>query len=179
LVRTLEEEGAESGVPVNAVVASVLDHYFRWTSKTHDLGLVSIHKPVFVKMIEELDDETLAHLGREDLASSWKDMAKFWFGDSSAESMLKFLSSRAKCEVEERPRATRGMNEYTILIHHDFGPKWSIVLRGALQEVIKSSFHSESHVSAGASVVTGRFRTSEGHSSSQTPPHEIIHHSSD
>jgi len=43
-------------------------------------------------------------------------------------------------------------------MRHDFGPKWSIVIKNGFEEFAKQSFHVKPRMSQGESVVTARFK---------------------
>lgn len=159
LARSLEKEAAEEGTTVNALANSILGGYFDWDKKAREFGFISLHKPIFMRLIEELDDETLARIGREVMASSWKEMAEFFLQDSSPDKMLEVLSMRSKINPTRlRTRITKEEDTYTIVLRHDFGPKWSIVEKSALQELVRKSFLVEPRISAGESVVTASFK---------------------
>jgi hypothetical protein len=86
-------------------------------------------------------------------------MAQFWFQDSSPSRMLEVLSMRSKINPTKlRTRVTKEEDIYTIVLHHDFGPRWSIIEKAALQELAKKSFNSEPQISIGDTVVTARFK---------------------
>jgi hypothetical protein len=158
LARSLEKEAAEEGTTVNANVNLIISRHFDWHKKANEFGFVSVHKPVFMSLFGELDEKTLARIGREVLTASWREMAMFWFQDSSPDGILDALSLRSKFGSKMRTRMTREEDMYTVVCHHDFGPKWSIVLKSALQEFVRKSFLVEPRITAGESVVTARFK---------------------
>ena len=158
LALSLEKEAADEGTTVNALANSIIGGYFEWTKKAREFGFLAIHKPIFVSLIEQLDDKTLSRIGREVMSAGWKEMAEFWFQDSSPERILDTLSLRSKSDTKIRTRVTKEDGTYAIVLSHDFGPKWSIVLAGALREFVTKSFHVEPRISQGESVVTARFK---------------------
>jgi hypothetical protein len=159
LARSLQKEAADEGTTVNALANSILSGYFEWDKKAREFGFISLHRPIFMKLIEGLDDGTLARIGREVMAATWKEMAEFWLQDSSPDKMLEVLSMRSRINPTRlRTRITKDEDTYTIVLHHDFGPKWSVVEKAAIQELVRQSFHAEPRISAGESVVTARFR---------------------
>ncbi len=112
-----------------------------------------------MRLIEELDDETLARIGKETLTATWKEMAEFFLQDSSPGKILEVLSMRSKINPTRlRTRTMREEDMYTIVLRHDFGPKWSIVEKSALQELVRTTFLAEPRISAGDSVVTVHFK---------------------
>jgi hypothetical protein len=93
------------------------------------------------------------------MAAMWKEMAEFFLQDSSPDKMLEVLSMRSRINPTRlRTRITREEDTYTIVLRHDFGSKWSILERGALQELVNKTFLVEPRISVGESVVTARFK---------------------
>jgi len=164
LARSLEKEATDEGTTVNANVNSILDEHIVWHKKAQEFGFAAIPKQLFKSMLEGLDDETLARIGREVLPSVWKEIAEYWSGDSSPDGILNRLTERSKFTPHFRTRITREEGAYTIVMHHDFGPKWSIVTKNALQEFVKRSFHVEPRISVGESIVTSHFKVNPRHS---------------
>ena len=158
LARSLEKEAAEEGTTVNALANSIISGYFDWVKKAREFGFVAVHKPIFMRLVEGLEDEALARMGREAVTATWKEMAEFWFQDSTPDKILDAMKMRSKFDSKIRTRIPREENTYTIVFHHDFGPKWSVVLRSALQEFVRKSFLVEPRMSQGESVVTARFK---------------------
>lgn len=157
LARSLEKEAADEGTTVSADINSIIGQHFGWDKKAREFGFVWVHKPIFQRLIEIADDEELARLGREVIFATWKEMAEYWLQDSTPDGILDALSLRSKFGSSTRSIVTRQKNEYTIVLHHEFGPKHSIALKSALQELAKS-FHATPRLSAGGSVVTARFK---------------------
>ena len=159
LVRSLEKEAADEGTTVNALANSIISGYFDWTKKAREFGFLALHKPILIGLVEQLDDEALDRIGREIMAASWKEMAEFWFQDSSPNDILNALIMRSKFDSKISTRITQEEGMYTIVLRHDYGPKWSTVVAGALREFVKQSFHVEPRMSKGESVITARFKT--------------------
>jgi len=158
LARSLKEEAANEGTTVNAEINSILGRYFHWDKKAREFGFVAVHKPILMRLVEMADDEEIARMGREVVLATWKEMAEFWLQDSTPDKILEALSLRSKFDPNTRTRVTREGDEYTIVLHHEFGPKYSIALKNALQELVTKSFHATPRLSAGESVVTARFK---------------------
>ena len=158
LVRYLEKEAADEGTTVNALTNSIIGQHFNWDKKAKEFGFISIHKPIFMRLIEELDDEALARIGRETVSASYEEMADFWYQDSTPEKMLDALSTRFKYGTLMQAKITKEADGFTVVVRHDFGPKWSIVAENAARELCRKYFHVEPRISRGESVVTARFK---------------------
>jgi len=158
LAHTLEKEAVEAGINFNAMANSIISEHFDWDKKVKEFGFISFPRPIFLKVLEELDNEALARIGRDYLAATWREMAEFWFGVSSPERILDVLKLRSRLNPGRlRTRIVHEEGKYTIVLRHDFGEKWSIVEKSALQEFVRKSFLVEPKVTIGESVVTVRF----------------------
>jgi hypothetical protein len=142
LVRSLEKEAADEGLTVNADINSILSYRFDWHKKAQEFGFVEILRTVFMSLTEGLDDEKLARIGREVVPGVWKEMAEYWFQDPSPEGIMKHFMIRAKFNPYNRTRITQEEGNYTLVLRHEFGPKWSIIAKNALQEFGGSRFMS-------------------------------------
>ncbi len=169
LVRSLEKEAADEGTSVNADVNSILSQHFDWDKKAEEFGFYSIPIRLLKNILEGLDDEALARLGREVLPALWKEMAEFFSQDSSLDGMVKFQTMRSKFNPHNHTRVTQDEGEYTIVWRHDFGPKWSIVVKNAIQQFVRKSFHAEPRISVGESVVTAHFKVNPRNSPTTLP----------
>jgi hypothetical protein len=158
LVRSLEREAADEGTSVNADVNSIISRHFKWHKRLREYGFVTIAKPAFTSMVEGLDDETLARIGREAVPPLYKEMAELWFQDSAPEKILDAINLRFKFDPLMRAEIAKEGNEYTMVFRHDLGPKWSILVESASREIVKRFFHTEPRISRGKSVVTARFK---------------------
>jgi len=157
LVRYLEKEAADEGTTVNADVNSIISRHFSWDKKIREFGIVEIPNSMLRTLFEGCNDETLARMGRETFAVQ-KEMAEFFFHDSSPKAMLDLLTIRSKFNPRNQTRVTQEEDKYAIVMRHDFGPKYTIFAKDFLEEFVKQSFHVKPRISAGESVVTARFK---------------------
>jgi hypothetical protein len=160
LARSLQVDAADEGASVNAVVNKILSQYYGWGKRAREFGFFSLHKPIFAKLIEEADEETLVRLGEEEVYNTWKEMAEFWLQDSAPDKMLEVIGLRDKLDSQTESRITRDGDTYTIVFRNDYGPKFSIVAESALRKFVRHSFHVEPRITRGGTVVTARFKTS-------------------
>jgi hypothetical protein len=158
LASTLQKDAADEGTTVNALINTILSQYYGWGKMAREFGLVSINKPIFMRLIEEVSDETLVRLGRQELLSTWKGMAEYWLHDSTPDKMMEVLRLRARLDRQTESRTTQDKDTYTIVFRNDFGPRFSIACESALREFVKQSFHVEPKISRGDTVVTARFK---------------------
>ena len=158
LAQSLEAEAQGRGMTPNALVSLILTNYMEWDAKAAVFGFIPAYKPVFESLLQASDDESLNHLGRTILAPMWKEMASFWFRDSSEERILDLLSMRSRHLPYVQTEVRKEGRKCTIVTHHDLGPKWSIVLRGAFDELVRKSFHALPTISVGDTVLAVEFQ---------------------
>jgi hypothetical protein len=158
LDRSLKKGAADEGTTVNALANSILGAYFGWRKKAREFGFIPLYRPVLMRIIEELDDEALARIGREGVAASWIEQAEFFLQDPTPTKTLEAMSRRSKTNPGATTRITQEDGAYTIVMLHDFGPRWSIVVKGALQGFVRKTFDVEPRITVGGSVVTARFK---------------------
>jgi hypothetical protein len=158
LARSLEKEADDEGMTVNALVNRIINNYYGWEKRAREFGFISVHKPIYVRLIEEADEETLVRLGAEVVVNTWKEMAEFWLQDSSPDKMLEVLKLRSKLDHQSESRIAQDGDTYTIIFRNDYGPKFSIVAESALREFVRKSFHVVPLISRGDTVITARFK---------------------
>ena len=162
LARSLEKEAADEGISVNTTANLIFSQHYDWEKKAKEFGFMAVHKPVFMRLIEELDDKTLARIGREVVPTSFEEMAEFWFQESTPDKILDVIAARFKFDTLRRAKITKEGDTYTVVLRHELGPKWSIIAESAARELTKRFFHVEPRIKRGDSVVTVRFKADPG-----------------
>jgi len=163
LALDLEEEAENQGMTLNALASSILTKHVEWDRKAEEIGFIPVYKPFFLALLAAMDDKALDQMGRTILVPLWKDMAEFWLQDPSGDRILDFLSKSrhlpyAQTEVKRQGR------DYTIVFHQDLGPRWSIVLHGALDDLARKFFRAQPTISMGETVNTVRFTIPQANS---------------
>ena len=115
-----------------------------------------MYKPLLRVLIERLDDESLAQTGKV-LPDMWKEMAEFWFQDSSVEKILEFLTFRSRYVPQMQTEIRIEDSTCTIVYHHDLGSKYGVLIRSGLDELVRRSFRTPPTVDIGETIVTAQF----------------------
>jgi len=157
LAHALEAEAQEQGMTLNALVSLILTKHVEWDGKAGKFGYIPVYKPVLASLLQASDEESLVRMGRTILAPMWKEMASFWYHDTSEEKILDLLSMRSRHLPYVQTEVMKEGRRCTIVTHHDLGPNWSIVLQGAFDELVRKSFHAQPTISVGETVVTVDF----------------------
>lgn len=94
-----------------------------WDKGAAEFGLITLDSALFRSLIEALDDETLARIGRDVMAPRWKEMSEFFLQDSSPNRLLDFLTMRSRVNPDKlQTRITKEEGNYAIVCRHDFAP---------------------------------------------------------
>jgi len=157
LAQAVDAEAQEQGMTLNALVSSILTKHVEWDAKAAKFGFIPSYKPVVTALLQASDEASLDRIGRTVVAPMWKEMASFWFQNSSEESILDLLSMRSRHLPFVQSEVKRDGRRLTIVTHHELGPKWSIVMRGAFDELVRTSFRAQPTIGAGDTIVTVEF----------------------
>lgn len=157
LAHALEAEAEKQGTTLNALAASILLKHVDWDAKAAQFGYIPTYKPIFTWLLQAVDEESLSRLGRTVVPAMWKEMAAFWFKDSSEERILDLLTARGRYLRYAQTEVKKKDLLCTIVTHHDLGPRWSVVLESAFDELVRNSFHARPTIRAGGTVVTVEF----------------------
>lgn len=158
LIAALEKEAQDDGTSLNALISSLAHRHAEWDSRAKRFGFISVHGPLFRGLLDRLDDQTLDQLGRTVLLPLWRDMATFFYNDLLPNRILDFLSMRSRHLTYVQTEVKMQDNLYTVVVHHELGPKWSVVLHAALDEMARQAFHTQPKMSVSGTVVTAEFR---------------------
>lgn len=144
--RILERDAAEKGIPVGTLLSIILRKYADWDRLTEKYGFVSLPNTVFKSLLDEVDAEKIARIGRES-GKSFKGRLLFWFKEANLESLIALIlityrySGLARCEYQKFG------DDYVITLKHELGRKWSIytreLLRTALIEILAKTSETE------------------------------------
>jgi hypothetical protein len=153
LLLLLEREAEAQGTTLSALVSSILTNYIEWDVKARKFGFIPVYKPIFTMLSETPDVKALDQIGRNALLGTWKEMTEYWFQESSPEMVLQFLEFQSRYIPYVQTGVRRQGNSYTVVLHHDLGPTWSVVYRGALDELARRMFKAQPVIDMGNTVV--------------------------
>lgn len=157
LIEFLEKEAERRNTTVNALVSTILLENASWEARARDFGFVPIYRLLFRRLYEELEDDALDKIGREVVYGMWKEMAQYWFQDSSPQKILEILSSRYRTLPFVQTEVKNQAGVVMVMAHHDLGPKGAVMLRGALDALARVSFQSQPKIDVGDTLVTLEF----------------------
>jgi hypothetical protein len=89
--KALAQEASARKVTVNAFVNQILTNHVDWGRHASKFGSVEIPVEGFAGILNLLDEEKIASFGREAAQRRWKNLISLWHGDTSPDSVLKFV----------------------------------------------------------------------------------------
>jgi hypothetical protein len=138
LMRTLRVESEDKKISLNTLVNQILDSYVEWERFEERVGMISLAKPVVVKIFCKMSEEEvtdLATVGKEAI----KDIATFMDNEIDFDLFLDWLEVRMKKSSAEIIHTVKG-NLRTYVIKHDLGRNWSLYNKMILESIFRESF---------------------------------------
>jgi hypothetical protein len=134
----LEEDAASKGVSVNALISMIMTKYAEWDRYIERFGGITIKPQALREILEVVDDDKLADIAKRSGSRFPKEFVLFWFKRASLGTYLKSLKLICKYKGYARYELETDGSEYTVILVHDLGEKWSNFLRHVVEGGIKS-----------------------------------------
>ncbi len=103
-----------------------------------------------------IEDDTLLEIAKDFAPSLAREVALRWFGQVTLDTFLGFLKASSRYAHLGDYQVETSASRDTLAVHHDLGPKWSLVLSRAIEEAIESI----SNLSAKLSIEENAFTLS-------------------
>jgi hypothetical protein len=133
----ITQDAKRNKLSFNSYISKLMTRYSEWDRFNERWGAISIRKEAFKSIIEAIESDKLVDVAKDIGSHVPKEFIVFWFKKINLETYLEYLSlvchyaKFAECEI-----ANDG-NEYTIILSHDIGQKWSDFLGVWLTEGLK------------------------------------------
>ena len=134
---TLEKEADAQRISVNALITSVLKKYAEFDRLAEKFEFISMPRKSFSLLIQELDDDKIEKCARQVGSTVPKEIMRFWFDELSLGSLMSFMSLLSRHYRLVKSEIKVNYSDYTIMLHHDMGMKWSKFLKYYLDEAIR------------------------------------------
>jgi hypothetical protein len=135
----LQKDAKEKRTTVNSLISSVLTKYAEWDRYAESFGFICLPRNGFKLIIDSLDDETIKQIAEEIGSRQPKELMMFIFKKITLDTFVSQASLFSRYagfgtyEVETNER------NYTIVVHHELGRKWSIYLAHLGSQGLKST----------------------------------------
>jgi hypothetical protein len=153
----LEEEAADEGTTLNGLVSTVMTRHVEWASLAYRLGMVTISGNMIAAALEAADEAKLDEVARKRLPGTWKDMAIFRFHDSSLETLIRLFSLNSRYSHGGEFDTKKEGNNYTLVLSHKFGRKFSLMFASGLDELLRTTYHIQPVMEFDDALIRFRF----------------------
>jgi hypothetical protein len=116
-----------------------LDSYSEWGRFEDMVGMISLAKPVVVKLFCNMSEEEVVNLATSVGKDAIKDIALFMGSEIDFDLFLHWLEVRMKKSSAGITHTVKG-NLHTYVIKHDLGRKWSLYHKMILESIFRESF---------------------------------------
>lgn len=135
----LQDDAELSDLTVNGLINRIMTKYVEWDRYTQRFGFVSFARQTFKSILEEVDDCKVEQIATDTANSTLKAVTLFWFKELNAETLLKTISNYCKYSGLGVSEVKVDGAQCTITFHHDLGRKYSIYLKNAISQFVKTT----------------------------------------
>ena len=140
----------------NTLATQALKRFLEWDIYQPRVGLVSINKPVFIKIFENLKEKEVAEIASTIGKDEVRDVALFMKGEIDASSFMSWFEMQMiNSSVQVSHMIEKGI--HTFVMKHDLGKNWSIYHKTILELIFEELFHKKIDVKYDKNVFAVRF----------------------
>lgn len=121
----LQQDAKRNRLSFNSHILRIITKYSEWDRYNERWGKISLKRDAFKSILEAAEQDKLASAAKEVGSHIPKEFISFWFKKVNLDTYLQYLSlvcqyaKFAECEIDKVG------NDYTIVLSHDLGQKWS------------------------------------------------------
>lgn len=155
----LENDAIEQNISANALISKIMIRYVEWDRVIEKTSHLVVYSPLFKALLNEISDEKLEEIAKSYATKAFKDLATLEFGKSDFDAQLKTIFLFSKYDTGLTASAPLSVNckvddKSIMALHHDWGPKGGVLLRGYFKELIKNELGMQPTVTVTDDVVT-------------------------
>lgn len=155
LIDKLQKEAKSHQVNTNTLATQALKRFLEWDIYQSRIGLVSLNKPVFQKIFEDLSEKKvieIASLGKDEM----RDVAMFMKGETDVNSFMSWFEMQMiNSSVQVSHMADDGT--HTFVMKHELGKNWSLYNKTILELMFEELFHKKIDVKYDKNMFALRF----------------------
>jgi len=155
-MRTLRSDSEEKQISLNTLVNQILDSYAEWERFEERVGMISLAKPVVVKLFCNMSEEEVMDLATSVGKDAIKDIALFMGNEIDFKLFLHWLEIRMKKSSAGITHTANG-NLHTYVIKHDLGRNWSLYHKLMLESIFRESFGRTIDISMSDTILKFNF----------------------
>ena len=156
LINKLQQEAKEHQISTNTLATQAMKRFLEWDIYQPRIGLVSLNKPVFVKIFGDLKEKDVIEIARTMGKDEVKDVALFMKGDVDVDSFMSWFEIQmVNSSVQVSHMSEKGV--HTFVMKHDLGKNWSLYNKTILELIFDELFHKKITVKYNKNIFVLRF----------------------
>jgi hypothetical protein len=158
----LERDAQEQNMSVNALISKIMTRYVEWDRIIRKTSGVTISSLLFRAVLNEISDQKLEGIAKDFGVKVIKDLAMMMFGKDDLDTLLKTCSLLGKYSTGVRGSEPVSVESkidgrYVLTLHHDWGPKGSVLFRSFFDNVVRNELGRQPTISVTDDAVTVNF----------------------
>lgn len=135
----LQQDAKKNRLSFNSHISKIMTKYSEWDRFNERWGVISLRREAFRSILEAIESDKLVTVAKDIGSHVPKEFICFWFKKINLETYLQYLmlvcqyAKFAECEIDNDEK------DYTIILSHDIGQKWSEFLAVWLAEGLKNT----------------------------------------
>jgi hypothetical protein len=160
--KVLERDSQEQNISTNSLIGKIMTRYVEWDRIIEKTSGVIISSLLFRELLNELSDQELEEIAKDFGVKVVKDLAMMAFGKEDLDTVLKTLLLIGKYSTGVRASApvsveSKADGRYVLTLHHDWGPKGSVLFRSLFDYLVRNELGNQPTVSVTDDAVTVSF----------------------
>lgn len=156
LIDKLHKEAKSHQVSTNTLATQALKRFLDWDIYQARIGLVSLNKPVFVKIFENLKEKEIIEIASTIGKDEMRDVALFMKGETDINSFMSWFEMQMiNSSVQVSHMDDDGT--HTFVMKHDLGKNWSLYNKTILELIFEELFHKKIQVKYDKNMFAFRF----------------------
>ena len=156
LIEKLQSEAKAHQISTNMLATQAMRRFLEWDIYLPKIGLVSLNKPVFVKIFENLKEKEVIEIASTVGKDEVRDVALFMKGDVTIDSFMSWFEIQmVNSSVQVSHMSENGI--HTFVMKHDLGKNWSLYNKKILELIFDELFHKKIDVKYNKNTFALRF----------------------
>jgi hypothetical protein len=156
IIDKLQNEAKNHQVTTNTLATQALKRFLEWDIYQQRVGLVSLNKPVFVKIFQNLKEKEIIEIASTMGKDEMKDVALFMKGETDAKSFMDWFEMQM---LHSSVHVSHMIDDgtHTFVMKHDLGKNWSLYNKIILELIFEELFQKKIDVKYDKNMFALRF----------------------
>ena len=137
----LLKDSTSNNVSLNTKVDQIIKDHLDWHAYAPDAKMVYMPKPWISRIVNQLTEEHISEIA-SDVSKEFKDTCLMLRGEFTILSFLDVVATWLR--INETPnRQVQNPDDFLLLLKHDMGYNFSLLMKEVFRSVIEDFFHME------------------------------------